>query len=50
MNSDETDSLDKKQKFAYQQSGFIKIRVYLHFSVAELNYRILSKQKWQAPG
>jgi len=41
--------LDKNQKIAYQQTGFIKIRVYLHLSVAELNYRMLSlSQKYLA--
>jgi hypothetical protein len=34
--------LDQNQKFAYQRTGFIKIRVYLHLSVANLNYRMIS--------
>jgi hypothetical protein len=31
MNTDEIDWLHKNPKFAYQQTGFIKIRVDLHF-------------------
>jgi hypothetical protein len=42
INADEIDLLNKNPKFAYQQTGFIKIKVYLHLSVAELNYRMLS--------
>jgi hypothetical protein len=43
INADEIDLLNKNPKFAYQQTGFIKIKVYLHLSVAEVLYHSFRK-------